>query len=240
MVRIQTRACCWDGHPHHTTAVELPARSRRPRADPAQPVRARDDAALTLIKAAHTLAWFSIESCMAYVLYAGAARRTDRRTALAGAVVAGECLVFAANGFRCPLTQLAEKIGAADGSVTDIWLPRWFARNLPAIHAPLLAAAAYLNGRNLRERQRPDPLRNHRRPPEISRGHGMVAHSPGLGAGLAPARSPRVPMTTPAAGTAAGASGQPHSYYRAGQHRQKQNGGQSLRQRGAQGQALSR
>ena len=109
---------------------------------------------LTLIKAAHTLAWFSIESCMAYVLDAGAARRTGRGAALAGAVVAGERLIFAANEFRCPLTQLAEKIGAADGSVTDIWLPRWFAHNLPAIHVPRLAVAAYLNGRNLRDRQR--------------------------------------------------------------------------------------
>lgn len=128
----------------------------RTRTDPARPprTRGRNDAPLTFIKAAHTLAWFSIESCMAYVLYAGAARRTGRRAALAGAVVAGESLVFAANGFRCPLTQLAEKIGAADGSITDIWLPRWFAHNLPAIHVPLLAAAAYLNGRNLRDRQR--------------------------------------------------------------------------------------
>ena len=47
-----------------------------------------------------------------------------------------------------PLTQLAEDFGAADGSVTDIWLPRWFARN------PLITAAANLNGHNLRERQR--------------------------------------------------------------------------------------
>ena len=108
--------------------------------------------ALTVIKAAHTLAWFAVESCMAYVLYAGAARRTDRRTALAAAVVATESLIFAANRFRCPLTQLAQHFGAADGSVTDIWLPRWLAHNLPAIHVPLLAAAAYLNGRNLRER----------------------------------------------------------------------------------------
>jgi len=91
---------------------------------------------------------------MAYVLYAGAARRTDRRAALAAAVVAGETLIFAANGFRCPLTQLAENFGAADGSVTDIWLPRWFAHNLPAIHVPLLAAATYLNGRNLRNQHR--------------------------------------------------------------------------------------
>jgi hypothetical protein len=89
----------------------------------------------------------------AHVLYAGAARRTGRRAALAGAVVAGESLIFAASRFRCPLTQLAENYGAADGSVTGIWLPRWFARNLHAIHVPLLAAAACLNGRNLRDQQ---------------------------------------------------------------------------------------
>jgi len=138
--------------PAHGKSMRSPERRQAP-TGAARPVRGRDDAALAVIKATHTLAWFSIESCMAYVLYAGAAGRTDRRAALAGAVVAGESLVFAANGFRCPLTQLAENLGAADGSVTDIWLPRWFARNLPAIHIPLLAAAAYLNGRNLCQRQ---------------------------------------------------------------------------------------
>jgi len=30
-----------------------------------------------------------------------------------------------------------------------IYLPRWFARNLPAIHVPLIGLAAYLHGRNL-------------------------------------------------------------------------------------------
>jgi hypothetical protein len=34
---------------------------------------------------------------MAYVLYAGAAKRTARRAALAGAVVAGESLIFTVN-----------------------------------------------------------------------------------------------------------------------------------------------
>ena len=46
-------------------------------------------------------------------------------------VVGGECLVFAANGFHCPLTRLADAAGAASGSVTDIYPPAWFARNLP-------------------------------------------------------------------------------------------------------------
>ena len=110
----------------------------------------RDGAALTAIKLVHTLAWFSIESCMVYVLWAGFTRHSNRRAGIAAAVVAGESLVFAANGFRCPLTQIAERAGAESGSVTDIYLPRWFAHNLPAIHVPLIALAGYLHTRNLR------------------------------------------------------------------------------------------
>jgi hypothetical protein len=61
----------------------------------------------------------------------------------------GESLVLAANGFRCPLTQVAER-GADRGSVTDIYPPYQCARNLPAIHDPLILLAGYLHGRNLR------------------------------------------------------------------------------------------
>jgi hypothetical protein len=110
-------------------------------------------AAVTAIKVFHTLAWLSIESCVIYVLYAGFAGRTDKRVGMAAAVVAGESLVFAGNGFRCPLTALAKRYGAESGSVTDIYLPAWFAHNIPAIHAPLLALMAYLHQRNHRRAQ---------------------------------------------------------------------------------------
>ena len=101
------------------------------------------------IKTFHTLAWLSIESCVAYVLWAGFAGRSGKRAGVAAAVVAGEALVFAGNGFGCPLTELAERYGAEHGSVTDIYLPKWFAHNMPAIHAPLLMLMAYLHARNL-------------------------------------------------------------------------------------------
>ena len=101
------------------------------------------------IKTVHTLAWLSIESCMAYVLYAGLARRSDRSAAIAAAVVAGESLIFVGNRCRCPLTQVAERLGAEQGSVTDIYLPHWLARNLPAIHVPLIVLAVLLHARNL-------------------------------------------------------------------------------------------
>jgi hypothetical protein len=114
-------------------------------------------AALKAIKAIHTFAWFVIESCMVYVLYAGFTGRSDRRSAAAAGVVAGESLLFAANRFRCPLTQLAERLGAEQASVTDIYLPEWCARNLPAIHAPLIVLAASLHAKNLRTRRLADP-----------------------------------------------------------------------------------
>ncbi len=110
----------------------------------------RREAGLAAIKAIHTLVWLSIESCMAYVLYAGLARRSDRRAAIAAAVVTGESLVFAGNRWRCPLAQVAEQLGAEKGSVTDIYLPDRLARNLPAIHVPLIVLALLLHARNLR------------------------------------------------------------------------------------------
>lgn len=132
------------------------------RAPPWSPWRPRSDAtpqslaaqprpdAVAAIKTVHTLAWASIEACVLYVLHAGFAGRTDKRVGIAAVVVVGESLVFAANGFRCPLTELAERYGAERGSVTDIYLPKWFAQNIPAIHAPLLVLITYLHARNLR------------------------------------------------------------------------------------------
>ncbi len=140
--------------------------TRRP--PPWSPWRPRTDAApravaerprpavVAAIKSVHTIAWLSIESCVLYVLYAGLRGRADRRAGITGAIVAGEVLVFAGNGFRCPLTELAERYGAQSGSVTDTYLPDWFAHNMPAIHAPLLVLITYLHARNL-WRLRQDP-----------------------------------------------------------------------------------
>ena len=107
-------------------------------------------AAIVAIKVVHTVAWLSIEACLLYMLYTGIARRSDRGAGIAAAVVACECLIFAVNGFRCPLTDLAESLGAANGAVVDIYLPAWFAATLPWTHGPLFVLAALLHARNLR------------------------------------------------------------------------------------------
>ena len=118
--------------------------------------------ALRAVKAFHTAAWFSIEACMVYLLYAGFRGKTDKRAAAAAAVVAGETLIFVGNGFQCPLTPLARRLGDPTGSVTDIYLPRWFAHNLPAIHVPLLVLAVALHRRNLKNQGRHQTRQQHR------------------------------------------------------------------------------
>jgi hypothetical protein len=77
--------------------------------------------ALVGVKAVHSLLYLSIEYCMGYLIYAGLKGREDRRTAMAAGVVGGESLIFLGNRCRCPLTGLAENLGAASGSVTDIY-----------------------------------------------------------------------------------------------------------------------
>jgi hypothetical protein len=113
---------------------------------------------LAAVKGAHTLIWITVELGVVYLLYAGLARRSGRGVALAGLVVGGETAVFLGNGARCPLTGLAESLGAESGGVTDIYLPGWLARFLPLIHVPLVALILYLHGRNLQERRHPHEM----------------------------------------------------------------------------------
>ena len=57
----------------------------------------------------------------------------------------GETAVFVGNGCTCPLTPIAERLGAERGSVADIYLPGWFARRLPLIAGAALVGGLTLN-----------------------------------------------------------------------------------------------
>lgn len=88
------------------------------------------------IKVFHTLAGCRSSPVLSTSSVPASRDAATSRVGLAAVVVAGEGLVFAGNGFRCPLTALAKRYGAESGSVTDIYLPDWFAHNMPVIHAP--------------------------------------------------------------------------------------------------------
>ena len=108
---------------------------------------------LFAVKAVHSLAFFVIQTAILFLLYKGLRRQTDRRAAIAAAVALGESAVYAANGFRCPLTGLAEQLGAERGSITDIFLPRWLAANVANIYTPLLVLALGLHAGNVLRRR---------------------------------------------------------------------------------------
>jgi hypothetical protein len=107
------------------------------------------------VKAVHTIAFFIIAGAIAVVFGDGLRAAPSRRTGAAVAIALTECAVFAANGFVCPLTPVAERLGARRGSVSDIFLPDVVARNLTWIATPILVAGLAMNVAALRGRGRP-------------------------------------------------------------------------------------
>jgi hypothetical protein len=69
----------------------------------------------------------------------------------------GEVVVFTADGSRCPLTDVAERLGADSGSVSDIYLPDWIADHIPHITTPAFAVGLLLHGWNTLRGRRPGP-----------------------------------------------------------------------------------
>ncbi len=88
-----------------------------------------------------------------WLVLTGLARRRDRSVALAASLVAAESAVFVANRGTCPLTPMAERYGADDGRVSDIFLPDALARTIPQWSIPLVALGAVLHVRAWRARR---------------------------------------------------------------------------------------
>ncbi len=109
--------------------------------------------ALFGVKSVHSVAFFIIQTAILYLLYAGMRGRSDRTAALAAGIALGESAIYAGNGFRCPLTGVAERLGAESGAITDIFLPKWLARNVANIYVPLLLIAIALHARNVLPRR---------------------------------------------------------------------------------------
>ena len=104
------------------------------------------------VKTVLSVAFWILQSAILYLVYKAFRGESDSKAAAAAVLVGGECAIYAGNGFRCPLTGLAEDLGAESGSVTDIFLPDWLARNIANIYAPMYFVALGLHARNLRRR----------------------------------------------------------------------------------------
>ena len=94
--------------------------------------------ALFAVKAVHSAIFLVLLGSILRFTADGWRGRRDRTTAIAAGLVVVEIGVFLVNRGRCPLTGVAEDLGAEDGRVSDIFLPEALARTLPAWSTAIL------------------------------------------------------------------------------------------------------
>ncbi|MFN0061307.1 MAG: hypothetical protein ACKVPX_02140 [Myxococcaceae bacterium] len=100
--------------------------------------------ALIAVKVVHTLAWAFFASCIIALPVASLLGRFRLASWLAGAVLV-EVAILAANGMRCPLTDVAARYTEERQDNFDIYLPLWLARYNKQIFGPLFVAGGLLS-----------------------------------------------------------------------------------------------
>ena len=94
--------------------------------------------ALRAIKVFHTAAFFTISGAILVFAWEGMRGRRGPVARAAASIAVAETVVYASNNQVCPLTPLAEQLGATSGSVTDIYLPAWISERIPVFGGSVL------------------------------------------------------------------------------------------------------
>ena len=94
--------------------------------------------ALRAIKAIHTAAFVAISGAILVFTWEGMRGRRGAAARAAASIAVAETIVYASNNQVCPLTPLAEQLGATSGSVTDIYLPAWISDRIPLLGGSVL------------------------------------------------------------------------------------------------------
>lgn len=97
-------------------------------------------AALRTVKIVHTVAWTVLVGCIAGIPWASW-HGQHRMAAILSGVVLLEVAVLLINGWRCPLTLVAERYTDDRRDNFDIYLPEWLAR-----HNKTIFGVAYVLG----------------------------------------------------------------------------------------------
>jgi hypothetical protein len=139
MPQVAHRNPTWSGLFTRPAARRIPPRWRAP--------------ALDAIRAIHTILFTSIGAAIVLFVWDGVRGRPGRRTATALGIALAESAVYVSNNQVCPLTPLAEELGADRGSVVDIFLPDAAARRIPVVSTSALLLGIGLNARALLRRR---------------------------------------------------------------------------------------
>lgn len=125
----------WSGWATSRIAASIPAERRQ--------------TALRAIKAIHTLIFASVGAAIVVFVWEGINGRAGRRSVGALGIALAETAVYVSNNQVCPLTPVAEELGAESGSVADIFLPDWASRRIPVVSgsAVILGTALFARAR---------------------------------------------------------------------------------------------
>ena len=93
---------------------------------------------LTLVRAAHTVIYVVMAGASLVVLAAGITGATGPWLWIAGGLVAVESVVFAACGFKCPMTAMAVKYGATPDGAWDTFFPERCTRHTFRVFGPVI------------------------------------------------------------------------------------------------------
>jgi hypothetical protein len=97
------------------------------------------------IKMIHTLIFWVLSLCVIYSLLSGILGHITVWTWVAVGLVLVESVILMLSGWTCPLTLLAERLGAVRGSVADLFLPMWLANQIfPVCGTTFVVAIALL------------------------------------------------------------------------------------------------
>lgn len=125
------------------------------------PLSRRRRSAIAAVKGVHTVIFAVEAASVVHIFAAGLLNRPSRWTRFALVATVSEVALMLLTRWRCPLTDLAEWLGADSGRVSDIFLPRWFADRIPQIFTPLLfAGLTGLAWHRLRESAPPSRARD--------------------------------------------------------------------------------
>lgn len=94
---------------------------------------------LRTVKIVHTAAWALFAGCILLIPLAAWRQELDAAWLLIG-IVTVEVVILVANGFRCPLTNVAARYTADRSDNFDIYLPLWIARYNKHIFGTLFVA----------------------------------------------------------------------------------------------------
>ena len=99
---------------------------------------------LWLVRAAHSTIYLVMVACILAVDYAGITGVHGPWLAAAVALVTLESLVFAASGWKCPLTAVAVRYGAGRDGLFDTFLPERRTRHTFRVFGPLIGIGLLL------------------------------------------------------------------------------------------------